>query len=365
MTGRFFHGGNISATGRSLGVRERELLDFSANINPLGLAPEVRRHLQNSFWRLEHYPDPENRDSLEALSLYHHCHRHELVLGNGAAELFQLLCMALKPERVVAVEPTYSGYAFAAELNGIAYVGLEQDARSPVYIPALAGKLRRGDLLFFCNPNNPTGRVCSREAVDVLVQNCENVGATLVLDESFHAFLPLSIAPKSYIDEGQLPDHVVVVRSLTKIMALPGLRLGYLRATRELARAIRAKRDPWSVNALALEAARLYPRLTAYINETQTLVKRENSYLRKAMPGGFRVVSGEVNYLFVSIHNGDTSTGLCSKLLGRRIMVRNCSTFPGLGEGYIRIAVRKHEENQRLLEALAEATNAVICDSPR
>lgn len=367
MTGRFLHGGNISAAGRSLGVREHELLDFSANINPLGLAPEVRERLHNSFWRLEHYPDPDNLEALEALSLYHSCDRHELVLGNGAAELFQLLCMALKPERVVAVEPTYSGYAFAAELSGIAYMGLEQDPRIPVNIPALSSKLHRADLLFFCNPNNPTGRVYLREEIDALVDFCGNVGAMLVLDESFHDFLPIGMAPKSYIDEGQLPPHVMVVRSLTKIMALPGLRLGYLRATKELAKAIRAKRDPWSVNALALEACKLYPGLTTYMDETRALVERENRYLRNALSrhGGFNVVSGEVNYLFLSIQTGETSSALFKKLLGKRIMVRNCNTYPGLGEGYIRIAVRKHEENQRLVQALAEVGHAAVCDPAR
>lgn len=364
MTGRFFHGGNVSAAGRNLGVREQELLDFSANINPLGLAPEVKEHLQRSFWRLEHYPDHENWEALEALSRHHRCDMHELVLGNGAAEIFQLLCLAIQPKRVVAVEPTYSGYSFAAHIYGITYVGLEHDPGSLANIPALTKQLRRGDLLFFCNPNNPTGRLYLREEIDVLVQKCITAGATLVLDESFHDFMPLSIAPKSYVDEGELPAHVAVVRSLTKIMALPGLRLGYLRATRDLARAVRSKRDPWSVNTLALEAARWYPGLTAYTAETRATVEKENKYLREAISrsGGLRVVSGEANYLFLAIRTGETSTELCQKLLTHRIMVRNCNTYPKLGEGFIRIAVRKHEDNQCLIAALAEVSHAVVRD---
>lgn len=356
MSRRFVHGGNISATGRNLAINERELLDFSANINPLGLASRLKDCLQQNFWRLEHYPDPENKEAIEALSKYHHCSLEELVLGSGAAELFQLLCLVLKPRRVVTIEPTYSGYAFAASLYGIEYFGIEGDPEKPFDFLSPIRQLQNGDLFFFCNPNNPTGRYSTREEVDVLVGACKEAGVTLVLDESFCDFLPDCVAPKSYIDEHNIPVHVIVVRSLTKILAVPGLRLGYLRADKRYARAIWSKRDPWSVNALAIEAAKLYPELTAYLKDTRIMVQNENRYLKRALLecSHLRVVSGEVNFLFISLHSDWTATEICGQLLLSRIMVRNCNSFPRLDEKYIRIAVRKHEENIQLIKALAE-----------
>jgi len=364
MKQNFQHGGNIYAARRSLGSSDIDLIDFSANINPLGLAPMVSNHLQQAFRAIEHYPDLDNREALLALSEYHRCPDDELVIGNGAAELFQLLCLAIAPHRVVAVTPTYSGYAFAAGLYGIPYFSFENDPEGLADVAALVGHLRSKDLLFFCNPNNPTGQLYSREYVDTLAYACESVDATLVVDESFHEFLPIHVAPKSYTDEGSIPPHVVVVRSLTKIMALPGLRLGYLRANSSVAKAIRAKRDPWSVNVLALEAARLYPSLTYYIDEARAMVQQESAYLRSALSTQerFRVVSGEVNFLFIAVHSKETSTDLCQRLLHRRIMVRNCNTYPLLGERYIRIAVRTHTENQRLVKALSEVDDATVCN---
>ena len=367
MTTSFIHGGNISAAGRDLSISERELLDFSANINPLGLASELKDCLQQNFWRLEHYPDPENRESIEALSKYHHCSQDELVLGSGAAELFQLMCLVIKPKRVVTFEPTYSGYAFVASLYGIEYLGIEGEPEKPVEISSSIRQLQSRDLLFFCNPNNPTGRLYSREEVDVLVSACKKAGATLVLDESFYDFLPDCVAERSCVDEYEIPAHVVVVRSLTKILAVPGLRLGYLRADNRLARAIRSKRDPWSVNALSLLAAKLYPELTAYLNETRAVVQNENRYLKKALfeCPVLKVISGEVNFLFISLNSEWTSTEFCGKLLSLRIMVRNCNTFSGLGEKYIRVAVRTREENKHLIKALAEVNDAAVYNPTR
>jgi len=367
MTMHFIHGGNISAAGRSLSINERELLDFSANINPLGIASELEDYLQQNFWRLEHYPDSENREVIEALSKYHHCPQDELVLGNGASELFQLLCLGIQPKRVVTVEPTYSGYAFAASLYGIEYLGIEVDPKKPVDISSPIRQLQKGDLFFFCNPNNPTGRLYSREEVDVLVSACKKAGVTLVFDESFYDFLPDCVADSSYIDEYEIPAHVVVVRSLTKILAVPGLRLGYLRANNRLAKAIWSKRDPWSVNALALEAAKLYPKLITYLNETRIVVQNENWYLKRALSEfpALKVISGEANFLFIALNPCWTSTEFCGRLLAARIMVRNCNTFSGLGEKYIRVAVRTREENKRLIKALTEVNNAAIYNPAR
>jgi threonine-phosphate decarboxylase len=355
----FSHGGNISAAARSLGIDEREIVDFSANINPLGLHPTLREHFIRNFWRLEHYPDPANKAARDAISGYHGCSYEEVVLGNGAAELFGVLCLALKPTRILAAEPTYSGYAYAAHVAGIPYHSVVLNPLCETDVTALSQTLCRGDLCFFCNPNNPTGRVSSRDQIDELADTCARVGATLVIDESFYDFLPPETAPPSYIDEPWLPSNVIVVRSLTKILALPGLRLGYLRANTSVTTKVLKCRDPWSVNALALEAAKLYPGLDAYRDETRTLIKVENRYLREALSvvAGVQVVSGDVNFLLLSLGAGQTSARLTKELFSQGILVRECTSFAGLGEGYLRIAVRTHADNQLLCEALASIRN--------
>ncbi|MBT9135608.1 MAG: Threonine-phosphate decarboxylase [Firmicutes bacterium] len=358
MSQPFIHGGNIHQAARSLAIDPQRVLDFSANINPLGLPQELSACLANSFWRLEHYPDPECLDARQALAEHHFCDMDEITVGNGAAEIFQLICLSLKPRRILAFEPTYSGYAFSAHLYGIPYVPLVQDPWFEPQVGHLGDVIEPRDMLFLCSPNNPTGRSLTRAQVDFLVELTAGKGAFLVLDESFYDFLPSTVALGSYIAAPQMPSHVVVVRSLTKILALPGLRLGYARAQADIAAKLRSVRDPWSVNALALEAAKVYPFLSKYIETTQTLIATENLYLRQNLPlrTPFTVVSGEANFLLINLRAAQiTATLLCNRLFAQGILVRNCNTFAHLGEDYVRVAVRTHQENQRLIEALESA----------
>lgn len=355
MSQPFTHGGNIHQAARNLTIAPQRVLDFSANINPLGLSQSLSACLANGFWRLEHYPDPECLDARQALANHHTCAMDEITVGNGAAEIFQLLCLSLKPRRILAFEPTYSGYAFAAHLYGIPYIPPLQDPWCEPQVGHLGGIVQPGDMLFLCSPNNPTGRSLARAQVDFLVDLTARKGAYLVLDESFYDFLPSSVAEASYIAVPQMPSNVVVVRSLTKILALPGLRLGYARARADIAAKLRFVRDPWSVNALALEAAKAYPLMGEYIKATQSLIATENLYLRQSLAQRtpFTVVSGEANFLLVNLKDAQiTASLICTKLFEQGILVRNCNTFALLGEEFVRVAVRTHKENQRLIEAL-------------
>lgn len=199
MSQPFTHGGNIHQAARYLTIDPQRVLDFSANINPLGLSQELSARLANSFWRLEHYPDPECQDARQALAEHHLCDMDEIAVGNGAAEIFQLLCLSLKPRRILAFEPTYSGYAFAAHLYGIPYIPLVQDPWYEPQVGHLGDLIEPQDMLFLCSPNNPTGRSLTRAQVDFLVDLTVGKGAYLVLDESFYDFLPTAVADGSYM----------------------------------------------------------------------------------------------------------------------------------------------------------------------
>lgn len=351
----FTHGGDIYGAARALGNLTRQMLDFSANINPLGLPSELRESFITSLGSLEHYPDPQCLDARQALAMHHKCSVDELTLGNGAAEIFQLICLGLKPQRVVSCEPTYSGYGFSAQLYGIPYVPILHGLKKVPPIAEIAKTLRPNDCLFICSPNNPTGHTLTSTEMSELVEVSSSSRAYLVVDESFMDFLPLHKVPRLE----PLPEHVVIVRSLTKILALPGLRLGYAKSSSSIAFKLRSVRDPWSVNALALIAAQQYPQLGDYLETTREFVAAENYNLRTALSEhtALKPVSGDVNFLLVDVAaTGLTSSELCSRMQTRGILLRNCNTFAYLCERYVRVAVRTHNENQRLVEALRETT---------
>lgn len=350
------HGGDIYHGG----VRD----DFSVNVNPLGLPQTVRRRLRDSVEEWSRYPDPECRELTRQLAEYHGLERERIVCGNGAADLIYRLACWLRPKKALVLAPTFSEYERALRSVGcqVRRYRLKEDEDFLVDVRKLGDFLETGELLFFCNPNNPTGLAVTRQQVEYLAQVCGDKKSLLVLDECFCEFLN-SPEAYSFMKEIRNCPQVMILRAFTKTYAMAGIRLGYMVCGNlDFAEGVRLTGQPWSVSAPAQEAGVAALGERNYLEKARELVSRERERMRAGLAGlGFQVFPSQVNYLLFKDREEEKHGNLWEELRQRGILIRDCSNFFGLeaGEGnfgfrYYRIGIRKCEENERLLENIRE-----------
>jgi threonine-phosphate decarboxylase len=362
------HGGQAFAAARLQGVPLEHILDFSANINPLGPSARVLRRLRRNLTLIRFYPDTENRELRDLVANEADINDDCILFGNGATPLLHLIPRVLKPRAAVVLEPGFSEYSSALERVGcrIHRLFLKPEAGFQMDREALFETLRRTrpDLLVLGNPNNPTGNVLARPLLSELIDTCSQRRIYLILDESFLDFTPY---PSCAFDAAKHP-RLVVVRSLTKFWALAGLRIGYLVAHQALVERLFANSEPWSVNVLASVAAAESLRDHKYRERTLNLIRRERAFLIKQLArlAWLEPLPSETNFLLVRIlASGITGTDLREKLAQQNILIRDCSSCPGLGRRYFRIAVRTHSDNRRLIDELHAISEAAACQARR
>ena len=345
------HGGDWAGYQEQYGKMP---LDFSANVSPLGLPRGVRDAAVRALESASRYPDPECRLLRQSLSAHHGVPAENIVCGNGAADLIWRICRVLRPKRALVPAPTFSEYEKALRCAGCTaeHFPLPEEQDFSLDAEAFARSVRdHTDLVFLCNPNNPTGRLSSARDLGIILDACRAAGAVLVLDE---CLLDFTAAPEQNTMTGALAGRpeLVVLKAFTKTYAMAGLRLGYaLCGDAAFAELLRQSEQPWPVSQIAQEAGIAALRETDYVTELRALITGERGRMQRNMRElGLRVVPGKANYLL--FHSGDGA--LCEKLCVRGILLRGCGEFPGLGPGWYRTAVRTKEENNILLAALEE-----------
>ena len=346
------HGGDL-VSARVLWAGE--VLDFSANLNPLGMPEGVRRAAAEGVEEAVHYPDPLCRALSAAIARRDGVAPGQVLCGNGAADLVFRLAFSEGPRRALVTAPTFSEYEAAVSAAGCTVVRHILDrARNFDLTGAVLDELTPElDLAFFCTPNNPTGRVIDRGLLEAILEKSRAAGVRLVVDE---CFLALSDGGEAAGLAGYLEPYpnLLLLRAFTKSYAMPGLRLGYcLSADGALLDRISRCAQPWSVSApaqaagLAAAAEPSHPRLA------RALIARERSRLMRALEGlGLEVIPSAANYL---LFRAPGITDLRERLLRRGVLIRSCADYPGLGEDDYRIAVRLQEENEQLIRAMKEA----------
>ena len=336
-------------------------LDFSVNGNPLGMPDAAVQAIHEAVQHVGEYPDITAAALTEAVSrmLSGECGREipkeYLLFGNGASELFLAVVHALKPRNIVIPVPSFYGYEYVAEAAGsyIKYVYLPEETAFCPGKELLQALTADTDLLFLANPNNPTGQLMSREYLRELMEHCRQQGIIVVLDECFIEFCETDREqPVSLLGKIDQYENLLLVRAFTKSFAMPGVRLGYLVCSNEgLREKIRRQLPEWNLSVFAHRAGIVCAeQAEQYLQDTVEYVKTERAYLREGLEAlGIRVVSGEADFLLLY-----TTQPIYDRLLAKGILIRNCENFRGLGEGYYRIAVKKHEENEVLLDELEQ-----------
>ena len=348
------HGGNVWLAEETYGVQQEQILDFSANINPLGPSPKAITALQRSVDQIRHYPEPQARALRGELAKVTGVPEELLILGNGAAELIYALGRVLKPKRVLLPTPTFSEYAEGftevvpvfLPLNPVNDFALLAEAIEPV--------VQRGDLLIICNPNNPTGQLVDQQQLRALLDKVGQLGANLLIDEAFMDFVE---PEQSLLKEIQHHPHLLILRSLTKFFAIPGLRLGYLAASTKVVESLHKVLPPWRVNHLAQVAGVASLQDQTYIQQTLELVDQQRAMLFSALAGipGLRPLAPAANFILVDCHaSGITAREIQNYLGPRGILIRLCANFSGLDEYYFRVAVRSERENSLLIKNLQD-----------
>lgn len=351
------HGGRIFAIARELGLAPETIVDFSASINPLGPAPGVASAVAAAMASIGHYPETGAPVLCEALAGLHGLPEKMIAVANGSTELIYLLprLVGRPGGRALLVGPTFSEYAHSLELAGWTadYHCLDPENGFALDLAAVAAKLSQGfDLLFFCNPGNPTGRLYSREEIKGVYDVCSGAGCFLALDEAFMDFCEEQSVKQQLPADGDW----LILRSMTKFYGFPGIRLGYSIAPENVTARVKRQLPPWSVGTLAQAAGLAALADTGHSRLTLDSVAAERARLAgllSALPG-VQLFSPAANYLLMRLAHG-TAAALQARLLPHRLLIRDCSNFTGLDNRYFRIAIRSAAENDLLLAALKAA----------
>ncbi|MDH4154092.1 MAG: threonine-phosphate decarboxylase CobD [Nitrospira sp.] len=354
------HGGNIYDAARALDCDPGKIIDFSASINPLGPSPHVWRAIASSRNLLGHYPDPDCRDLRRALATFWRMDPDQIVVGNGSTELIDALPRALKIHRLLVVQPTFSEYASAMGRSGGETTALYAERTNHYAIPVdrLWRVMETGrnegrsfDGVVLCHPNSPTGQACTADDLIQLAKVAHRRGLWLIVDESFADYC----SEKAVLPSLSSWPYVVVLRSMTKFYALPGLRVGYAVSARTTAERLRRQLPPWSVSVMGQVAA-----LAALNDKTHArkslkfmTQERERFRTRLAALPGCTVLPTHANYCFVELPRGQHARALAEHLRGKGLLIRDCSSVPGANSRSIRLAVRTRSENDRLLRELS------------
>jgi threonine-phosphate decarboxylase len=354
MNSNFAHGGDVFTIARSLSIEPEELLDFSASINPLGPAPGVKPAVTDAFDRLVHYPDNACTELRQALAAFHGLDPEQFWVANGSTELIYLMPRLVEGKRGLIVAPAFSEYERALSQAGwgAEFLYLRPREGFSLSLPLLEEKLKEGfDLLFIANPGNPAGNPLSPEIMERVSELAHSAGTFLVVDEAFMDFC------EEYSGKRLVPvmGSTIILRSMTKFYALPGLRLGYAIANERVIGRLAKAREPWSVNTLAQVAGVASLADAGYRELTLSHTAEERAVLVRGLGNipGLIVHPSAANYLLVEITAGPPAGEVRRRLLEERLVIRDCGNFMGLDNLFFRLSVRKREENERLVAALA------------
>lgn len=355
---RFGHGGDLRTAAELFGKDPDKLLDFSSNMNPLG-PPTALKPIIEHYWNLiQAYPDPAQRELRVAIARKHAIAEELVLAGNGAAELIELVVRYLKPEKAAIFVPSFIEYEQAIEKAGAACIPIHTSAEQHFFVSLEQLRevieTKRPQLIMLGYPNNPTGGLLPREQLQYLLE----CGATIVIDEAFLDFHKdeeqLTIIHQFQLNKEHC-ERLFVIRSMTKFYSIPGIRLGYIVAAEKHITSLKKLQVPWSVNSLAQMLG------TAALEQEQ-FAKAAKQWLAEEIPWyrncleqlGFTVFPTVTNYVLAKIPKRYAITSsMLQQLMGAEgVLIRDASTFKGLDDTFIRLAIKDRASNVQMFKAL-------------
>lgn len=326
-------------------------MDFSVNVNPLGIPEKVRGCFEKLTPVMEYYPDPEGRKLKEQLAKKLGIPKEFLLLGNGASELFMIIIHSLNPQKTVVPVPSFVGYEHMIQASGGETVFWKMGETMTLDETLLELLDSSVDLLVLTNPNNPTGKYIEPILLKKILDQSRKKGITVLLDE---CFIELSDECERHtiIHEIENYPNVLLVRAFTKTYAIPGIRLGYLVCSNsDMVELFRKHTPEWNLSTIAQEVGVIALEETDYLKRAVELIRKERTYLEEALETmGCLVVSSNTN--FILFQSKERKISWYEELLKRGILIRDCENYKGLEDSFYRIAVKTHKENEKLIEEM-------------
>lgn len=347
------HGGNTEEIARRYNLNSNEIIDFSANINPLGLNKNIKNAMINAIDKVVKYPDITYFDLKNSIEKFENVNSKNIFLGNGAAEVIFNIVRALKPKKALLPAPTFSEYEEAIlSIDGeIEYFHLKEENNFNLDKKFIERVNENIDIIFICNPNNPTGVLTNKNFITEILNKAVVTNTIVVLDESFLDF----VKDSTYYSSNKLLNkykNLIIVKSLTKFFAMPGARIGYgICYDNDIISRINKVTVPWSINIMAAEGIIQGLKEEAYINNSISYVNNEKNYLYNALKEieCIKVFRPSVNFVMFKLLR---DLDLKEALVKRKILIRSCDNYIGLNKEFYRVAVRTREENKKLVYEL-------------
>lgn len=342
------HGGDIYTNGVFKGV---ELLDFSSNINPLGVPNSFKNNINEALNNCVRYPDIKYRQILKSLSSYVNLDEDNFILGNGASEIINLCVSNFK--NILVVVPSFSEYESDALKNNsnITYSFLNENMEYDY--EDILEKMKTNDALIIGNPNNPNGSLIDKKRFRSILNFCRENNKYIIIDEAFIEFT--GNKEDSFVFETKAYKNIFIIRAITKFFGMPGIRFGYgISSNENLIESLKLKQEPWNINCFAEVAIKYIFKDEEYIKKSLDWINTERIYLTNKLKNiKFieKVFDTNANFILVKLKNVDCES-LYNFCLSKNILIRKCDNYKGLDKFYVRFAIKNREINKKLVEVL-------------
>ena len=349
------HGGNIY---------DKEVsLDFSVNINPLGMPDGVQDAILNNISGYETYPDIRYTALREAVAGKERVQAERILCGNGASELIMAVVRAVRPDKCAVAAPSFSGYERAVSAYGAGIQYYKLDEKNGFGYADVCGQLKDMDIqmCFICNPNNPTGNLIPEDILVNILDICRDRNIVVVADECFLRFNPQYeiISCKRFLDDY---DNLVIINAFTKFYAMAGIRLGYMMsANTELINRVSLQLPEWNVSSVAQRAGIAAFKDKDYEGHTYRLIEKEREFLTDKLSAMECIVYPSVaDYITFRLPSDKAGCQLQDELLKNGILIRSCQSYRNMPPDCYRIAVKKHTDNEILIDFISDILTKCI-----
>jgi threonine-phosphate decarboxylase len=357
------HGAEVLGAAEESGLLPQNILDFSSSVNPLGPSKKALDAAQKAFSQIAAYPDTNSNELRQVIASHFEITKGNVVIGNGSTELMYLFAEAFlrNGDKAVMPAPTFGEYESAVRKTGETPKFIELGKNFTIESDSFKREMSGAKIVFLCNPNNPTSMLIQEQTLTNIIKSAMEKDTLVFLDEDFLEFVE---DEKNLTMIGKIKKYpnLFILRSFTKIFGLTGLRVGYGIANTEIIKVLSCAKIPWNVNCLAQAAAVAALKDEEHLRITRELIKKEKAWLQRELCkfGTFKFSEPDANFFFINIRSsGLTAAEMKNNMLKQGILIRDCTSFRGLDDFYVRVAVKTHRENERLIEAFKRTVKAV------
>ena len=351
------HGGNIYKLAAQLACNPSEIIDMSSNVNPLELPYGFITFLKKNISSITSLPEVDSNEAIIAFSNYYDISKSRVLAGNGTTQFIYSIPCALCSKKVLILGPTYSDYEDSCIMNKVKYEHIIAEEYSS-FIPdidIIKKKIKHFDTIFICNPNNPTGVLINRCDLESLIASYP--GKNFIIDESYMPFSKKRHS-ESLINLGT--ENVIVLNSMSKIFRIPGLRIGFLMASKNNIKKFLPYALPWSVNSIAQSAVcyLMNPKNGAetFIEKTVDFIEKEKARFIKHFKDipEIKLYPSTTSFILIKLAKNLSAKDICTQLSFDKILIRNCTNFKGLSDKFIRISMKTSDLNLLAAKKLSD-----------